>query len=228
MKKITFLTVALLFIGFTSMAQLLKKNQKILGGSLGFDVVNSHDTSSLNGKGNANIFDIIIAPSYGKAIKDNVVLGYSAVLGFNTGRSADSSQENKSKGYQVGATFFIEKSYHLGKDFYLSVRSDAGGSYSHSHYRQISHGILLNENKTEGYSVGVSLTPSIAYAFNKKLLAQFGLNNFVSLGYRQDKGESGNPGSKINTKHSQFGFSSALNFSQSLSNISLGFRFIFG
>jgi hypothetical protein len=228
MKKITFLTIALLFATLFSTAQLLKKNQKILGGSLSFYLGSVHDTSSLNGKSNGSNFNIFIAPSYGKAIKDNVVLGYSVVLGFNTARSVDSSQENKNKGYQTGASVFIEKFYQLGNNFYLAARSDLGINYSQSHYRQFFHGNLATENKTKSYGAAISLTPSIVYAFNKKLLAQFGLNNFISMGYRQDKTESGSPASKINTKRSQFDFSSALNFSQTLSNISLGFRYIFG
>lgn len=228
MKKITFLTLTSLFVTLISTAQLLKKNQKILGGSLSFDLGSVHDTSSLNGKSNGSNFNIFIAPSYGKAIKDNVVLGYSVVLGFNTARSVDSSQENKSKGYQTGARVFVEKFYHLGNDFYLSARSDLGIIYSQSHYRQFFHGNLDTENKIKSYGAGISVTPAIVYAFNKKLLAEFGLNNFISMGYRQDRTESGNSASKINTKRSQFGFSSALNFSQTLSNISLGFRYIFG
>lgn len=228
MKKITFLTLSLLFITLISTAQLLKRNQKILGGSLGFYLGGAHDTSSLNGKSNTNNFSILLAPSYGKAIKDNVVFGYSVTLGFNTSRSVDSSQENKSKGYQTGAGVFIEKFYHLGNDFYLSARSDLGIFYSQTHYRQFIQGSLATENKTKSYGAGISLTPSIVYAFNKRLLAELGLNNFIGMGYRQDKTESGSPASKINTKRSQFNFSSTLNFAQTLSNVSLGFRYIFG
>lgn len=117
---------------------------------------------SLNGKINSNVFDVVIAPSYGRAIKENVVLGYSALLGFNTSHSSDSSQEGMSNGYQIGATVFIEKFYHLGKDFHLSARSDPGVHYPYSHYRQLSHGILANESETQGYGVGVSFSPSIA------------------------------------------------------------------
>lgn len=225
MKKILLLSLVIFFV-FVSNAQLIQKNQKLIGGSLGFDIGSTTDTSATSPETQTNNFSIFLSPSYGKAIKNNFVLGYSLTLGFNSSRSKDYLDFHRSNGFQTGASVFMEKFHSLGKNFFLSTQLNLGGSYSSSKSK-VSQGSYQFTSTTTGYSAGLGFTPGLIYAFNKKLLMQFGLTNFIALGYHQD--ETGTKGSNVpttNSKHNQFYLSSRLNYAQTLSNISFGFRYI--
>lgn len=227
MKKIILLSFILFFVTLFSNAQLIEKNQKIVGGSLSFQTGTAEDTSTNSLKKQTNNFSILLSPSYGKAIKTNLVFGYSIAVGFNSSRSKDQLQLEKNKGYQTGASVFIEKFHALGKNFFISSKLSLGANYSSSDYKRFYQGTYQYKIKTTGYGAALNFSPGLEYLFNKKLLVEFGLNNFISLGYHQDKTENKGPFIQTtNSKHEQFSLSSQINYSQMLSNFMFGFRYI--
>jgi hypothetical protein len=231
MNKIV-LTLALIIFVVSSHSQIIGKSQKILGGTIGLGYSsNMSDTSSGSGVSftGRNSY-ILLSPSFGTAVKNNLVLGYRATLGLDYSKTEDkiNSMVAKTNGYQLGIGIFVERFYPLRGGFSISVTPDFGVSYSNFENKVFYNSSLDNKGTTKGYSVGLQIFPSLNYSFNERFLVQFSLNDFIGISYAWNSMEvtSSNVNPKKQTS-SQFYFNTVLNYGRQLSNISFAFRYVF-
>ncbi|MBV4357812.1 hypothetical protein [Pinibacter aurantiacus] len=218
MTKILFSCLVTLF-AVTANAQI-NKGSVLLGGDVNFgDYKNSsnYSSNSYNAGG--------ISLSFGKAIKENKVVGIS--LGFSSSKQIatpanpgyDTSSQ-KTNRYNIG--FFYRDYKKLAKDFYFFGQANAIYSYSNQKYD-------YNINKADSYKVvqnggGVSIAPGIAYKVFKKMFVELSLNNLVYASYSASNTTYESSDKKL--KGHDFSIGTAFSNNTFLSNIGVGFRFI--
>jgi hypothetical protein len=224
MKTFTLLALCTLSVIFTQ-AQTIQKNKKILGGSLSFDF-SRYDEDTLS-ESSSSGFTFI--PSYGKAIKNNLVFGFGLILGLHHGETETTNVHSESDDYRAGAHVFLEKFFPLRKSFSFSANANLGGYWASDKYKA-KNTVMVTETTQElqGYNIGLYASPAINYALNEKFILQFFWNDFLRLDYYHSTTEitaSNTPKTEKTTSGMVFGTS--LNQPKALSNLSFALRYIF-
>ncbi len=230
MKKTILLTILSLSY-FINHAQVIEKGKRILGGSLDFGFLhNQADTFATSGpsiKGNSSYFTL--SPSFGKAIKNNLVFGYHTALGFSHSKSEDLRLKStgKSNGYSASGGIFLEKFLPLNKSFSFSGHVPLTINYSSSKNKTFDNSVLLSTSTNKFYGLGIYVSPSLNYSLNKKFLMQIFLNDFISIGYGYNTSEmEGINLLKRKQSNSNLGVNTRINHFNTLSNLSFGFRYL--
>jgi len=219
MKKALLFTVSFIFIASLVQAQI-NKGTVLLGGNLSASTY-KYNTASSSGSTDFNTHQngFFFYPSLGFATNQNKVWGF--MLGYNYSKSKSSSApgEQKSNGY--GAGVYHRRYLPLGKSFYLFGQT---GIYYYHSYQKTDNDNTYNETKSSGLSV--SVYPGIAYAVNKRIHLEVGINELASLGFSHTSYKNGvNNGSYTTQKSNGFGLSTNLSSSNPLM---VGFRFVLG
>lgn len=211
MKTFFLLTIVASFFVCSSNAQI-KKGTIFLGGDVGA----SGQATKINDATVSKQSSIIISPVLGKAIRDNLVVGLSGLIGFSKQRTTDNASKYKTRYYGGGA--FVRKYKNLGgSSFYLFGEAAAQLSY----YWQKQEGPVVVD-ETKRISGTLSAHPGLAYAVSNRLHLETGFLNIVSLSYFREKRDVGDP---INDyRYSGWSFSSSLN--NATSSIYIGIRFL--
>lgn len=231
MKKI--ILVATLFLNCSLMfGQVIEKDQRILGGSinLGFNHSQSDTVTSSKPSIKGNNLYVNLSPSFGKAIRKNLVFGYLASLYYSHSNSEDlrSKETGKGNGCGVGAGVFYEKYFPLGKSFSFSGMLPLQVSYNSSKNKIYDNGTLTSTSTNEHYGASISLYPSLNYSLNNKFMLQLTLNNFASFGYGRSTSQVEGPNIIANKQgYSNIGFNTRVNEQTRLSDIGFAFRYIF-
>jgi hypothetical protein len=194
-----------------SQAQITK-GTKLLGGNLSSSIDRS-DSKPLSRQ-----FNIMVNPSLGFTFKDNRVVGFT--IGF--GHSASRLPNSYSKSDTYDASMFYRRYLTLGKGFYLFGQANTG--YRLFDADQYSHQ-SFNGQKVRQHYIYVSLYPGVAYAVNKRIHLELGMNNLVSLGYTTSTTKTYYPGFHSEEKHSAVNLYTNAN---PQSNLSVGFRIALG
>jgi hypothetical protein len=217
MKKF-YLFSCLILTGFISHAQI-GKGTIILGGNLEYDESAASDFNNPATKSTG----LTINPSFGKAIKNNLVLGFDVTYGHAT---SSEEQDYNQTSNSFGAGVFLRKYKSLGNGFYLFGQSRIGGGYS--------HGSITNPNTTgnpvnnvsNGYNLSLQFYPGIAYAIDRRWQIEIGLPNFLAVNYSHSKetlSYIGQP-DELSTSH-DFNVASSLT---GANDFSVGIRYFIG
>jgi hypothetical protein len=205
MKKF-YLFFCLLLTGFISHAQIAK-GTILLGGNLEYNE-SSASSNTASGTSSNKATGLGLSPSFGKAIKDNLVLGFDVTYTHNT-NSEGPGYSDKADGF--GAGVFLRKYKPLGNGFYLFGQSRLGGNYSHGSATAPNTTNEPVSDITNGFGFSLQFYPGIAYAINRRWQLEIALPNFFELNYNNSKetvtytGQS----TEIN-KGNNFGVTSAL------------------
>jgi hypothetical protein len=227
-----FLLFILLNSYLKSEAQVIETGKRIIGGSIGFGYNSNKFDSILGNLPNyaSKSGYINLSPSFGKALKNNLVLGGLISAGYNALESKSNNSDiiGKANGYNLGAGFFIERYFPISTKF--SFSGSVPILYNHSRHinKTYSANNLFSTSTLKYNSIGLGVSPSFNYGINSKWLVQVSTGDFISIGYTKYK--STTEGSTI-TKHTQtgsnFGVHSSINNSRLLDNLSFSFRYIF-
>ena len=231
MKKIL-LFAALSFNCSLLFAQVIEKDKRILGGTvnLGYNQSQADTLASSKPSIKGSNGYINLSPSFGKAVKENVVFGYLVSLGYSHGKGEDLrlNETGKSNGYNVGGGVFLERYFPLSKSLSFSGLMPFQLNYSWYDNESFQNGTSIESRKNKSYGANISLYPSLNYLLNKKFILHLTLNNFVSLGYRHAIDETEQPNvSSRKQESSNFGFNTRVNDSTRLSDLSFAFRYVF-
>jgi hypothetical protein len=197
----------------TAVHAQIKKGAIFLGGNIGFSIQDSKTTqATAPGFDDKNTY-VSISPVFGKAIKDNLILGADIIWSYS---KVESSLQ---KTHAYGAGVFIRKYKELGKGFYVFGQTRIGGSYN-----SLENGYTNNQassyDKTTGYSAAINIYPGVSYSISRKLQLETGFNNLAYLSFDHSKRiENFNGG--VSVVSNTFGLGSSLS---SLSGFTLGFR----
>ena len=170
MKKSLLLTIVSSFLFIAAHSQITK-GSVLLGG----DVIVLSDKSEFAQQGNQN--NVILAPSIGLAIKQNMIIGID--LAYQ--RNKSTAQYNFSDLKSYGAGFFIRKYKPLGNRFLLFGESSL--DYSNS---DLTLGNPVTDTQ-KAWSINLNVYPGLAYSVTKKFQVEASFPNLLEIGYSNMK-----------------------------------------
>jgi hypothetical protein len=209
-KKILLAVIICLMI--TAANAQIKKGAFFLGGQLGFSTQNTKNDQSITFQSKNNVINF--SPSFGKAIRENLVVGADVNFGYNKNETNNNTQ----KTIIWGIGFFARKYKELGKGFYLFGQSRAGVNF----YTQDIYDKQQAANNTEGngYTIQLAVYPGVSYSVSSKLQLEAGFNNLVYVQYDHTKQHILVPSDPI-SKTDAFSLGSSLS---NFSGLTVGFR----
>ncbi|PZR29316.1 MAG: hypothetical protein DI535_02945 [Citrobacter freundii] len=212
MNKIL-LIISIILFAFTATSNAqIRKGATLLGGNIGgySDKQSDPKPDTTVNKQNG----ISAALLYGKAIRENLVLGVSGYWAKN--RMQYQNRDYRFRDNRWGAGIFIRKYKQLGASaFSLFANAALSGDIVRTNYIE-----LTDERKIKGWTASLSAYPGISYAVSKKFQLEAGMNDFLYLGYSVSKERLAAPGS-IERKTTDLVFNSSID---NLSNFYFGFR----
>jgi len=217
MKKTLLAILAVSLFVYSANAQI-KKGSVFLGGDISGSTQKTKSNDVITNKQSG----INILPVFGKAIKDNLVLGINAGFGIYDNEHPTGDNTNfDANSYNVGV--FLRKYKNVGTSgFYLFVQGGLGAHYMIQ--KQEGGSYLPSFDELKRTSIGLSAYPGLSYAVSKKLHLETGFNNLLSMNYFHEKRQASNPGSITKTN----GFSVASSLNNATSALYLGFRLLLG
>lgn len=207
MQKNLYLVIVFIFAGLVSKAQITK-GSLLLGGNINF---NSQKSAQPQGSGySPQSSQVIINPTIGKALKDNLVAGISMTWAQGQSSEDDGSGGiSKIKTDVYGLGIFLREYTPLSSRFLFFVQEELGGS--------MTIGKQQDTTSYNQYEVSLSLDPGIAYMASRKVQLEITFQNLFSVSYLHDK--SG--------PFTSSSFSTGV-ATPNLQNVSLGFKFLLG
>lgn len=175
------LVLPLLGSCLTATAQI-QKGSTFLGGDLSFSTESGSSSNNINYKTGG----FYVLPAFGKAIKENLIVGTDILYWYN--HSDVSDDFNDLKQWVYGAGIFIRQYQLIPKTkFALFIQGNLS---------------VENDNTKQGYntpdkietvilSVGLGLRPGMSYTISKKLQLETGFNNLVGARYFHRTSTSG-------------------------------------
>jgi hypothetical protein len=213
MKKLTllFITTTLIF-GLTTNAQI-KKGSVFLGGDISFTTEKGASSNNIDYKTSG----IYLLPVYGKAVKENLIIGTDILYYF---QNSDVSLDfNDLKQWIYGIGFFARGYQQLAKTkLSLFIQGHIGTEYDKT--KQAFNTIDKIEKNT--FSINLSVYPGISYSLNHKLQLETGFSNLFGLRYFNRKGTSGT----VNPVSSDASGFSLYASAENVTRFYLGFRLL--
>ena len=228
MKKILLLTITITVCTISN-AQF-EKGQKILGGSIGFNLIQAHNDSTVNYPVKTNTTAININPSIAWAKKSNRLEGFGIVFGYNGNKQKNmpSSSELKSNAFSFGINYFNTYYKKLATDFYVFINWNNSVTYttakSDVNYYFPYFGPYT---RYSAFNINTSLNPGFAYKISNRFLLEATLNNIAQVYINTVNGSFNNSTNTV----TYYGTSTNIAFASSLSagafnSIGLGFRYL--
>lgn len=216
MRKVV-LSLLVIFISIITVHAQITKGTSMICGSINYSSQKSDQTSSGTSQ-NGEIKNFGFTPSYGKAVKKNLVIGADLTYQNNLSKSSSNGTTNETKTNSFGVGVFARHYKNLGTSgFYLFLQSRLGANISDT--KPFPSG----NNKYKSFNIGVGLNPGIAYAITPKVHIETGLNNLFYAGY--SKSTSSNEDPSYSAKSSTFVASVGLGSS---TEWTVGVKFFFG
>lgn len=214
--------IILLSINTATQAQIAK-GTSLVGGSIFFNS-DKNETSNATEVRKSQSFGL--NPSYGMAIKPNLIVGGD--LNFRTStdevkHTLYGGSETKNSAYGLGV--FARQYRNLGKSgFYLFLQGRLGADIT-SGKNNYTHPNSTPGSKSNGYIIGVGVYPGISYAVTQKFHIETGLHELVYARYSSSKTTYTSSTPNVTNKSSGFSVGASLG---NTIQWSIGFRFLWG
>lgn len=215
MKKSTLLIFSLCLFTVITVSAQINKGAIFLGGNLNAISQNAKSDGVTAYRQNG----ISFSPVFGKATRQNLVVGVDANFSFtksNFPNSIPDAQNQKIYGLGV----FARKYKPLGNNFYVFGQGRFGLDYA---LLSASYVPQQQESKTKRYGANIVVYPGLAYAMSKRFQLETGLTNLLVVGYYNETTRN-TGGISEKTVVNSFNISSSLSSSNSW--LYVGFRIL--
>lgn len=162
---------------------------------------------------------VSILPSFGVAIKENLVLGIFGNY-TNARRELHSDYYSKTDEKTYGGGLFVRRYIPVFKRFYMYGEGRLGYNKSESE-ENWAYGSSYGSNKLKGWETGLTFTPGIAYGVTRTILLEAGFASLFNARYKSTETKS-EPYSQLHTLKS---FTAGVNL-ENISAFYIGFRFL--
>jgi hypothetical protein len=171
----TFLASYLVLI---AQSQVLQKGDKLFGGSFSFSYANYNNPDGINGSfGNTSI-----TPSYGWAVKENLVFGLQGYVSYSHTSSAANNPSNKfiSSQFGFGPGMFFRKYKSLKDKFGIYFNHSVNFNYSVSRHKNINS---TDFTKSTIYGGSYNFSPGVFYKFSDSFFGEANIGGLFSSYY---------------------------------------------
>ena len=216
-KKSIALAVAGALICSMSQAQI-RKGSLLIGGSAGYGAYKEERTNSLITGSTTEVKyrNHTLSPSFGKAIKDNLIIGMDVTYEVSKEKLRQKISGNIAVPYvaprdfensSIGAGFFVRQYWEVARNFYAFGQGRLGFAITREEYDQ---SIVITSDYLKGWNVSASVYPGLSYAVSRKVHLESTFFNLLTLQYRQQKVDSDvETGSGSSWKKNNFSVSSS-------------------
>lgn len=216
MNKYFYLLAAGLLLFCTGRAQI-NKGDLLLGGALSFQQQNSDPIIPNQDK--ATIIGVI--PSFGKAVRENLVVGINFSFVYARYREANGSPPlYTARGANYRLSFFVRQYKDLGNNFSLFLEGDLGPGYGWGKSGYDGSNPLTVDNRSYGIYAGLS--GGVAYRLTHRWMLETGFQNLAYANYGQSKYE----GTGIAAPWKTDNFALGTSLGQPLNSFIIGCRYI--
>lgn len=213
MKKFLSLVFIATILANTTDAQVTK-GSILLGG----DISGSTEKRKTGNETSFKASGVHIQPVFGKAIRENLVLGANLGFGIYNSEMLPSNGKLETDSYSAGV--FLRKYRHIGSSgFYIFIQGGLNANFLKQNWENFNN----NYNEIKRTTIGVAAYPGVSYAVSKKLHLEAGFNNLLMLNYSLEKGSNGTTAADYTTK--AFDIATSLN---GVTALNLGFRVLLG
>ncbi len=155
---------------------------------IGGDIGGSIQKTTKNGTTYTEQKGIVISPTYGKAVKENLILGANLLFQYTDERfpgTSSTTPEVKQTQPFYGLGFFLRKYKSIGKSsFYFFVES--GINYKYSTFNKENTTTLERQNSKLS-TVNLYVYPGISYKMTNRFHIESGFVNFLRISYFHQK-----------------------------------------
>lgn len=154
----------LLFIAalsFSANAQI-NKSDKLFGGSF-----NGNFFNNSRGPNPVQTGNIGFAPSFGWAIKKNLVMGLKGSIGYSRSENINGSVKTISSGISILPGIFFTRYKQLKKQFGVTFTNEVFAGYGQSKLKTAT-GEITSDSRSAGYS----FSPGVYYRFSDHFFGQ--------------------------------------------------------
>lgn len=222
MKKHFYSLLFFFSIVFTAGAQI-KKGTILLGGDMNFSTSKNTPGDATNGYVVKQTY-AGLSPSFGKAIKENVIAGFDLSWAGSKTTQDQSASHVVSKSNSYGAGLFLRGYKTLGSGFSLFLQGRLGGYYSKG--KNEDNTMPQNNTDNKSYTVNLGFYPGVAYLLGKRVQVEAGFQNLAVVGYSHSENTYTIPGGNGPLTSSGNNFSLSSGFSSSLNNFTAGVRLL--
>lgn len=216
MKKYLLLFLVAVVCTLTTTHAQIRNGATFLGGDIGGSTAKTKSADTTYSKQNG----FFISPVFGKAIQENLILGFDLVTNiYNDDNAAAVGYDQKLRTY--GGGIFLRKYKQLGSSgFSIFAQARLGVAFGKAELE--NHNYVYSRIE-KNFSTTLSAYPGLSYTISKKLQLETGFNGLIAVNYNSNKRtETDNLGAR-EFKTSRFDVSSSLN---NLSSLYLGFRLL--
>jgi len=214
-KYLLLLSIATICTLSATHAQI-KKGATFLGGDIGGGISKTKSADTTYSKQNG----LTISPVFGKAIRENLVLGVdlSTVI-YTADNPSGSSYNQKNRFY--GGGVFLRKYKPLGNSgFSVFAQARLGVGFERMEVTLTNN---AGSDISKTFSTRLSAYPGLSYTISKKLQLETGFNDLIALGYSSNKRTMDNSFTVNEFKTTGFDVYSSLD---NFSSFYLGFRLL--
>ncbi|HMP98361.1 MAG TPA: hypothetical protein PKC24_01180 [Cyclobacteriaceae bacterium] len=156
---------------------VFETSTKSYEGGLGFDISNRTINNT-----RYNYFSASLYPSYGKFIRENLLVGVGINLGYGlqTTDNTNSDYFETTNSYNIGIRPFIKKYYNLAPGFFIYGQANARYNYGWLN-SEVEDFNFNQSNSGNSHNFGMSISPGISFFISPKFAIEsrlFGINFF--------------------------------------------------
>lgn len=184
MKNCIWLLPAFLVLSFAAQSQGIRKGDKLFGGSFSLSFFNINGSGySYSNAGNAGLL-----PSFGWAVKENLVLGVKGSISYSRSSAASGVQDkSKSSSLSAGPGVFLKKYKLLKNQFGVYFNNELNLFYT----------LLRQENSLFGDPVtndawggSYNFNPGVFYKFSDRFLGEANIGGLFLTYYKNNASDN--------------------------------------
>lgn len=151
---------------WSAQSQVFRKGDRLFGGSFSFAFYNSNNGNPNNyNSGNAGL-----APSFGWAVKDNLVMGLKGGVGYGRSESNVSSTERRIVStLSVSPGIFLRKYRELKNRFGLYFNHDVTANYAYSRDKS---SLTNTVYQSDARGIAYNFNPGVFYKFSENFIGE--------------------------------------------------------
>jgi hypothetical protein len=213
-RKFIALAIAGCFVSALSQAQI-RKGSTLIGGSAGYSAYKADKLPDANWNRETKFRSFSFSPSFGIAIKDNLIVGADILLEGSKEKYADipnfPAPFNKTedyKNYSRGGGVFVRKYWGVANKLYVFGQGRLGVAVTREDFKPYENSI---NSYLKGFNVAASVYPGLSFAVSRKVHLESTFFNLLTVEYSKKKYKGGDLeiGNRMTGEFSNFRISSS-------------------
>jgi hypothetical protein len=184
MKKSYLFASVLLCFSFHAQSQVVKKGDRLFGGSFSLSFANSNAP----GAGYTNNTNVGLLPSFAWAIKENLTLGVKGNISYSrSSLVAPAPDKTIVSTFSGGPGIFLRKYKSLKNQFGIYFNNELNAFYA---LVKQKGGLFADPVKNNSWGANYSFNPGVFYRFSDSFFGEANIGGIYASYYKNDNGDN--------------------------------------